>query len=1205
MSDLDILFVDILMEEISEDLTIKFQKVIANLESLLYCSPIALLSGVPKVVGMKNIEEFSESIFNFGVERKYEENTNKLISLTIDSKYAKFLSFLLLREAFYCFIPPLCLKNDYVPFFINEIIEIILHRDSNLNEWKKLIRSNTDTYEYFKGEFYRIEKFFKLKGTRPENNGIPYTIQYIREHSETLERKQDFFDPMFNSRQYKISKNLYNDDIVETLRILFLLFSNEKTYRSQIEYIELFKKYKRENKIESYMGNKKFARNFRWIRDNTEIAPSYDLNKYYFGYANYFVQITYHPKLTYIQAIRTLKFIPYITGMQYSFEGFSINIMISIMLIDIYKKDFFSLLDSLKEEGIISSYSFVRIEINANLLNLNYFREFHNRDRILSRMMPEYRKQYEIAYYFNHQPERVSFRPFSLLEWYVYDRCWRWSTTGFSFSDKSKTLSDIRNDLRAYKWNHIRFRAELQAQAKKIYADKKIQDLLENFILRNKGSGFYIVLEKINHLLKLMEIFLEHRELSTITNLSDLKRYFQKNPFSFILEDNLNLTHEVKKTLYGELFPLYCESKEEFSRFILRLQTVKNFLNACNNLKILDLEDIIKVGKNKSYLSHILESQKEKFKKLKPLFSRRGVRMENIDAIINRFLAPHPPIINPYMVSTIVVSPFSPTLFTFLFDRPKEIGLFYKKLIPYVPKSWLKIDKKKAILDTYTIGLTNKEKIIFISALNSMFEQLKGRRYFFSGFFISYRLIDYYDLIDKSYVYISSLYKQIRLSITDTLKDIRGIQKITIPDIIAKPLFLLDKDLEDFYNEVSERKENEQIDLSLTSLNSLKDFYHNFSDIFKDYDSFKQFSQSETFQKYIYKIKVLPIFQRFGISKYYTLIRPISISDLDLRLLLQNNFISLKTPLNIGETCSLYMKNIFPHQSPNLGYINWLSKSKKNISEYCVFFPKKIHNVFHFDTSLGPDGWYSSKSSFKYHVQRVLFDKSYKRDLSKLKTISVDNIPEDILIEPTNELYKDYLSVYNPISNDLINKLQEEDFFLKFKRLLDNDLIIPQFSLKKLGLTEKFYFFFPNLEISAKEKLISIFSFFNLCQIFEIQGHFFIFGEEEIIFEEGLFIKLYYPDLQFSEILQVFLQVFEALELPQTGLISDLGKVHHNLYTFFENKEELKIYLNDYNLLKNLHWNSFDKKFNNLKFFDEFFTPIYQPLIQEEEEPKN
>ena len=223
MLDLDILLEDMLTEESLKNLTIKFQNIIVNLEGLLYCSPIIFLSRAPNIVGIKTIEEHSDSIFHFGVERIYE-GTNKLISLNINSEYTKFLSFLLLREAFYCFIPQISLKNDYVTFFTNEIIEIILHRHSNLNEWKKLIRSNTDAYEYFKGEFHKVHKFFKLKGIQPEDNGISYTINYIREHSSALERNQDFFDPMFNSRQYKISKDLYDNDIIETIRILFLLF---------------------------------------------------------------------------------------------------------------------------------------------------------------------------------------------------------------------------------------------------------------------------------------------------------------------------------------------------------------------------------------------------------------------------------------------------------------------------------------------------------------------------------------------------------------------------------------------------------------------------------------------------------------------------------------------------------------------------------------------------------------------------------------------------------------------------------------------------------------------------------------------------------------------------------------------------------------------------------------------------------------------
>ncbi|GAH32512.1 unnamed protein product, partial [marine sediment metagenome] len=79
--------------------------------------------------------------------------------------------------------------------------------------------------------------------------------------------------------------------------------------------------------------------------------------------------------------------------------------------------------------------------------------------------------------------------------------------------------------------------------------------------------------------------------------------------------------------------------------------------------------------------------------------------------------------------------------------------------------------------------------------------------------------------------------------------------------------------------------------------------------------------------------------------------------DLDLKLLLINTFQNVNYPAYIDNVHSLFIKFLFPYRNPNMSYINWLAKSKKNVSEYCMFFIKKFYTILHFDHNLDPYKW--------------------------------------------------------------------------------------------------------------------------------------------------------------------------------------------------------------------------------------------------------
>ncbi|MFX1556977.1 MAG: hypothetical protein ACFFC9_06970, partial [Promethearchaeota archaeon] len=164
----------------------------------------------------------------------------------------------------------------------------------------------------------------------------------------------------------------------------------------------------------------------------------------------------------------------------------------------------------------------------------------------------------------------------------------------------------------------------------------------------------------------------------------------------------------------------------------------------------------------------------------------------------------------------------------------------------------------------------------------------------------------------------------------------------------------------------------------------------------------------------------------------------------------------------------------------------------------------------------------------------------------------------------------------------------------QIKYLLKRKLIFPYLSLKNLDFEEKILIILPNIMKKFNEELIKIFSFFNLCHIYEIEGEFFIYGFEDIKqFENGLLIEIWFPKCELDEFFEVFDLIFEYFKIKHYLILTDLVDGKHLLKSVYGNLK----FLEEYNPLKNLIWNDKDKIWMNHKLFNEKFEPFYPDLI--------
>jgi len=303
----------------------------------------------------------------------------------------------------------------------------------------------------------------------------------------------------------------------------------------------------------------------------------------------------------------------------------------------------------------------------------------------------------------------------------------------------------------------------------------------------------------------------------------------------------------------------------------------------------------------------------------------------------------------------------------------------------------------------------------------------------------------------------------------------------------------------------------------------------------------------------------------------------------------------------MDKSTSIFIKYLWPYRNPNLSYIHWLTKSKKDIREYCLFFIKKIFPLFHFNYNLSSNNWIYDSNRFKIYMQNILYNPNYKVQISKVKEFNVGNLNISHYNGPDSSDFENLTKIYNWHSIDIKSYILTKKLSMinPIIDLLEKGLIFPYLNLKNLDLLEKIYIILPNVKQELNKQLIEIFSFFNLGFIYEIEGEYFIYGmSEEVKFENGLMIKLYFPDCDLNEFIKLFELLFQYLKIEHYLILNDLVDGKNLLKSIYGNLNFLK----DYNPLKNLTWNPKDKIWMNNKLFNEKFEPIYHDLIPEEKD---
>ena len=1156
----------------------------------------------------KGLKEENVSILDFGVERSFQNGKLKILLKNENFSNFSLLPFVLFREACYCFTPKDA--SELVKICINQIVENILNRLSASKKWKKLIRDNLVNKYFIKGQFNKLEKFFKIEPNEPFESTIQFFFREIREkallsHDGNISQ---FYDILFENYEYKTSRSLFDKDIVETLSILVQLFYENKLYLNISDYRTLFRESKQNLKINSELSLRTFSENMQWINKCTPIAPSYDFNYKSIGLCSIIGNLKFNPLLERSKVKKLIEEWPFYHSLKFSENSFVIDLSLIFIIPEIYLKDFLNYLNILEESGYIIKKELYLSFKKESLLNLNYFTEISNLNRVIDPNHAKYENKYEIEYNIEYATNSDP-PPLSIFEFIILDRVRSFSVTGLTFDKRIETLNsikeDVENEIRKQKAINKLFKDSLEKIAK--YKSQFLE-----FLEKNENHGLFYICSQLSQLLncvKLLKDFLDkHPE---VNNIYQLQESLTKKAFSQNIENYLLVRNEiVKKIGFHDLFSLYFRSMSSFEEEIEKLQNYYYVLNSCYEIKIFKLNYIKRIVQDPKLAEEIYLAREKRYKKVFKPISLYKITNEKIETNIEALLNHDTPVLKPLLISTILTSTFAKYYPELIIENTPEMKKRLKGIQFYFPRIFIweisDLNSKSTFLYVLLYFLNIKEKGTFLSIFFYYFQDsiITFKRYFWRGLTRMPKIAkEFYDFEKKQYFYTKDLFEQLLTYSQKVLGKKLEWPQYSLNDKTKAIFWSKNQNFNDLINKVKKRISHQRIDFKLRELDYLLEFIKNLKSNLLNSSKFNQIKGKIFFQRYIKSIKLLPLFRNFGFSQYYLYFRPYIYKsptfEVDFRLLFINSFQNIKYPACIEHNQPIFTEFVFPFRTPNKTYLNWLVKSKKIVSEYCLFYKKKFYEILHFNRNLTKEGWNYSSIIFKSYMQNILFNEDYDPKNSEIREFDINKILNSNVYSPNSKEYNALTNIYNIKSIDIKSYLGTRNYTIinNITELLKKKLIFPYISLKNLDFQDKISIILPDVKQEFNKKIIKIFSFFNMCRIYEIEGEFFIYGfEKERVFENGLLIEIWFPKCELDEFFNVFDLLFQYLEIKHYIILTDLVNGKTLLKSIYGNLDFLK----EYSPLLNFKWNDKDKMWMNHKLFNEKFEPIYPDLIKKE-----
>lgn len=1200
----DFLILEDLTPEISDDkleLTVKF--LINELKLFLgfqpYTKNVSII--ISKKKELENLK--IEDIFSIGVKREFRDPQ---LIVTIKKGYNRFISFIILREIYNLFIPDQLKNYELVQLVINQILMNDLSKHKHLIKWRSLIRKNVGLFDSMTGginrltKFDRLERFFKIQGIK----AVWFFFHYLQKDVDLIIKNiEDIHKIFFREFQIYISKSMNNDEIIETIRCLTFIFYNVKSYRNLNSYIDYFKDFKEKGLLQTTLSQRKFIKNMRWINKYSYIAPSYKLFYNSINVCLISISIRFHPLLSNAKIFKVLNDFPFFISPKISRHSFSLDIFGYIVIPKVYLEDLINFLKILANKGYVIKHKLLLISSENQNLNLNYFRKYSLKHQIINPNHRFYDKKFNIEFEIDYGKESFD-TILDLLDFLVLDRIRYFSASGWGFEKRTETIQSFKIDL----LNEIIYKRATIKRIKDvlelIHNTKDLEIFILNFLESNEDKGFFYIktilkefLSVINFIEELLE---KHPEINNFPQFRDLI----KNQFPLTsIDKHILLKDYTKNNILTDLISEYFKSKKVYKKNLNKYRNANELIISFYNIKLFNLNVLRKIITDRNLEEKILSIERENLKNSYEKYKLYKITSQEIDIRIKKFLTHKPPIIHPYLINTIITTEYTYDFLQLLLkdslesrNKIKAFSSLFPRFLIYMT---INLHEKEKVLyiEVSTPFLTRGEKNQLFSIFYNYFKGaiLYAKSYLWSGFNTLFSSRSFYNFNTKEFFYTKDLYNQFLLYVKGVFgEEIKFLNEVD--NNLGEKFWSKEKNILNFVEKVNNRVSRQNLDFNVNHLHQLLEFHLRLSEFLIDDKKFKRSKQNISYKNFVKSINVFPNFQLFGLGQYFLYLYPVDMNELDFKLLLGNTFQKIQYPACIDNSNALFIRYIIPHRKPPNKYLHWLTKSKRIIREHCGFFIKKLYQILHFGVNLDKRGWIYDKDKFKIHIQKILFNPDYIFQTPEIKEYFFSDTSISSYFGPESPEYQSFTHIYSWKSIDIKTFIGTKNLttISHINNLLKKNLIFPYLSLKNLDLHKKVYIIIPNLKKRLNETLLKIFSFFNLVFIYEIEGEYFIYGfDEEIKFENGLMIKVYFPKCEIGEFERQFDQLFEYLEIKDYIILNDLVDGKNLIKSIFGGLDFLK----SYNPLKNLQWNEKEKRWMNPKVFTSKFEPIYPDLI--------
>ena len=323
------------LEKLSEEIIVKnvnlvFLTLLDEIKLSLNLDPYYLNINIKITKPKPSKDQELNDIFDIGVKRFIQNN---ILIIEINENYKGFIKFILLREIYNLFIPKELQKYNVVKIVVNQIIISNLSKETNLNEWRTLIRSKLKQYDSLTKGFSRLfsfdslEGFFKFQEMEDSYTPIQFFFFYLRTNKSLIsDNIEEFYDIFLYEFTNYISRSMINDEIIETIRCLIYIFYKVKRYRDLLSYRQHFQEFKENGEINSNLSLRKFTKNMNWIKKYSFIAPSYQLNWNTINVCVIALFLRFNPKLKKAPILRIIENLPFFSTLKISISNFSVDL---------------------------------------------------------------------------------------------------------------------------------------------------------------------------------------------------------------------------------------------------------------------------------------------------------------------------------------------------------------------------------------------------------------------------------------------------------------------------------------------------------------------------------------------------------------------------------------------------------------------------------------------------------------------------------------------------------------------------------------------------------------------------------------------------------------------------------------------------------------------------------------------------------------